>query len=91
MMHIALLFASQFICVLLLVMQSINNNHGRRRLAFITSIGIGIAQIISFKLLPDADVSEVIAWVTAGPLANSAATWLKRHDVSRIEQLRSGK
>lgn len=84
-----LLFSSQFVVVLLLVTQSINNNHGRQTLAAFTSIGIGIAQIATFKLLPDANLTEMIAWVSAGPIANIAAQWIKRHDIARIRALRS--
>lgn len=87
-MNEALLFGSQFVCVLLLVVQSINNNHGHALLGAITSIGIGIAQIATFKLLPSADVSEMIAWVAAGPCANVAAQWIKRHDIAKIRRLR---
>mgnify|MGYP001331388515 CR=1 FL=1 len=86
-MNELLLFGSQFVCVLLLVVQSINNNHGRAWLGAVTSVGIGIAQIATFKLLPSADVSEMIAWVAAGPAANVAAQWIKRHDIAKIQRL----
>jgi len=86
--HVALLFLSQFICVLLLVVQSVNNNHGHRRLAALTSVGIGITQIATFRLLPGADIWETSAWLAAGPIANYAAQWLKRKDISRIVALR---
>lgn len=82
-----LLFSSQFICVTLLVVQSINNNHGRTWLGALTSVGIGIAQIASFRLLPEASMSEMVAWVAAGPAANLAAQWIKRHDIDKIRRL----
>mgnify|MGYP006921347207 CR=1 FL=1 len=83
----ALLFLSQFFTVLLLVIQSQNNVHGHKVLGAVTSVGIGIAQIATFKLLPSADVSEMIAWVAAGPAANVAAQWIKRHDIAKIRRL----
>lgn len=86
-MNELLLFGSQFVCVLLLVVQSINNNHGRAFLGALTSVGIGIAQILTFKLLPSADWSEMVAWVAAGPAANVAAQWIKRHDIAKIRRL----
>ena len=86
-MSAAILFASQFVTVLLLVVQSINNNHGRQWLGAITSVGIGIAQIATFKLLPDASLTDAIAWIAAGPAANLAAQWLKRHDIAKIRRL----
>lgn len=82
------LFASQFICVLLLVVQSVNNNHGHVWHGAATSIGIGIAQIATFKLLPEANATEMLAWVAAGPVANVAAQWIKRHDIAHIKALR---
>ena len=53
-MNELILFGSQFVTVMLLVVQSINNNHGRILLGAITSVGIGIAQIATFRLLPEA-------------------------------------
>jgi hypothetical protein len=87
-MNLLILFLSQFVCIFLLVVQSINNNHGRRRLAAITSVGIGITQIASYKLLPGADGWEVVAWLAAGPAANWCAQWIKRKDIALIEGLR---
>lgn len=87
-MNELLLFGSQYVTVLLLVMQSISNNHGRRYLAAFTSIGIGLAQIATFKLLPGANVSEAIAWIAAGPSANLTAQWIMRRDIARVRSLR---
>jgi predicted MFS family arabinose efflux permease len=82
-----LLFSSQFVVVLLLVVQSINNNHGRVMLGAFTSLFIGVAQIATFKLLPDASWSEAIAWIAAGPVANVVAQWIKRKDIEKIRRL----
>lgn len=86
-MNEAALFLSQFVTVMLLVVQSINNNHGRGALAALTSIGIGAAQLVSWKLLPGASWSEAVAWIAAGPAANIAAQWIKRHDIAKIRRL----
>lgn len=82
-----LLFVSQFVVVLLLVVQSINNNHGRIFWGAVTSLFIGIAQIATFKLLPDASWTQAAAWVAAGPLANVVAQWIKRKDIEKIRRL----
>ena len=82
-----ILFASQYITVLLLVTQSISNNHGRRATAALTSVGIGVCQIATFKLLPGAGLSEAAALIAAGPLANLTAQWLMRHDIAKIRAL----
>lgn len=81
------LFTSQYVCVLLLVMQSINNNHGRTAMAMLTSVGIGVVQLLNFKLLPDATWTEMLAWLIAGPLGNASAQWVKRHDIAKIRSL----
>jgi hypothetical protein len=83
----AILFASQFVTVALLVIQSQNNVHGHFWLAAGTSVLIGVAQVATFKLLPTADASELVAWIAAGPFANMFAQWVKRHDISKIRRL----
>lgn len=87
-MNELLLFFSQTICVTLLVVQSVNNNHGRVLLGALTSVGIGLAQIATFKLLPSASLTEMAAWVAAGPVANFIAQWIKRGDIDKIRRLR---
>jgi hypothetical protein len=87
-MNELLLFFSQTICVTLLVVQSINNNHGRVLLGALTSIGIGLTQIATFKLLPGASMTEMAAWIAAGPVANLLAQWIKRGDIDKIRNLR---
>lgn len=83
-----LLFVSQFVVVALLVIQSQNNTHGRFWMAAWTSLAIGVAQLLTFKLLPTAGWSEMLAWVAAGPFANMFAQWVKRHDIAKIKRLR---
>jgi hypothetical protein len=51
-------------------------------------MGIGVAQLVTFRLLPDATWSEAAAWVAAGPLANMAAQYVKRHDIAKIKRLK---
>lgn len=82
------LFASSFLTVLLLVIQSINNNHGYMGRAFWTSFGIGGAQLLLYRLMPDASVTEIAAYLLGGPIGNVAAQWLRRHDIARIKALR---
>ena len=62
-------------------------HHGRLLLGMLTSVGIGVAQIATFRLLPTASTSEMIAWIAAGPVANLAAQWIKRHDIEKIRRL----
>ena len=43
--------------------------------AVITSLGIGIAQITLWRLVPSADVLEIIATLAGGPCGIVAAMW----------------
>lgn len=82
-----ILFVSATVSVTLLVVQSINNNHGRAVLAFFTSIAIGLSQVYLYKLMANASASEVVAFVAGGPAGNLIAQWIKRHDVAKIKEL----
>lgn len=70
------LFASQFILVMLLGMQSLNTNNGHHLAAFVTSLGIGGFSLVLYKALPDASISEAIAYLLGGPFGILAAMWL---------------
>ena len=56
------LFASSFLVVLLLGLQSLNVNNGHFILAALTSFGIGSMQMVMFKLAPHATWSEIAAF-----------------------------
>lgn len=62
-----ILFISAFVLVFTLGVQSLNVNNGHRWMAAFTSIFIGGSQIVMFKLAPNADWSEIIAFVSGGP------------------------
>lgn len=86
-MNELILFLSATVSVTLLVVQSVNNNHGRWLLSMVTSIGIGISQLALYKLLPGASTPEIVAWIAGGPVGNMIAQYLKRHDIDRIRRL----
>ena len=74
MTHLAL-FIGAFATVFLLGIQQ-QNVIGRHYLAaIITSLGIGIAQITLWRLVPSADVMEIIATLAGGPCGIVAAMW----------------
>lgn len=75
MTHIALFF-SAFFTVFLLGFQQQNVAAGHYRSAMITSIGIGSAQIFLWRLVPDANATEIIATLLGGPLGIVAAMWV---------------
>lgn len=87
MLNELMIFFSQGLVVSLLVIQSVNNNHGRTTLAAITSLMIGLTQIVMWKLMPNASWSEIAAFVIAGPAGNVLAQWVKRKDIDKIRRL----
>lgn len=62
------LFCSTFALVFALGLQSLNVNGGHYRAAFVTSALIGIANLVLFKLAPDANGVEIAAYLAGGPL-----------------------
>jgi hypothetical protein len=70
------LFASTFMLVMLLGMQSLNTNGGHYKAAFFTSFGIGASNLVLFKLAPDANTTEMAAYLLGGPFGILAAMWL---------------
>ncbi|HSD36113.1 MAG TPA: hypothetical protein VLC92_01310 [Rhodocyclaceae bacterium] len=69
----ALLFASTFLLVFFLGLQSRNVNSHQYRAAFFTSFGIGISQLILYKLAPSAGALEIAAYLLGGPFGIVAA------------------
>ena len=67
------LFASTYILVMALGLQSLNVNGGHYRAAFLTSSIIGASNLVLYKLAPDANAIEIAAYLTGGPLGIMAA------------------
>jgi hypothetical protein len=70
------IFASTFAVVMLLGLQSLNVNGGHHIAAFTTSFGIGTANLVLFKLVPDASVTEMLAYLLGGPFGILLAMWI---------------
>lgn len=75
-MTILALFASSFILVLALGLQSLNVNNGHYWAAAFTSLFIGSSQLVLFKLAPDSNMLEMVAFVSGGPLGITASMWM---------------
>ena len=72
--HITL-FLSSFVTVFLLGAQQ-KNVHGNHYLAaIITSFGIGGAQIFLWRLVPDANATQICATLLGGPVGIVTAMW----------------
>ncbi len=61
------LFASTFAVVFALGLQSLNVNGGHYVAAFITSFAIGASQLVLYKLVPHANLVQVLAYLAGGP------------------------
>lgn len=61
------LFASTFVLVFALGLQSLNVNGGHYLAAFITSFFIGASNLVLFKLAPNASPTEMAAYLLGGP------------------------
>lgn len=61
------LFASCYALVFFLGLQSLNVNRGHYVAAFFTSFGIGVGNLVLFKLAPDASGIEIAAYLAGGP------------------------
>jgi hypothetical protein len=82
-----LLLASTFILVFALGFQSLNVNGGHYWLAFLTSLVIGVANLVLFKLAPNATTSEMAAFLSGGPFGIVASMWVHRRFVGRERQV----
>ena len=88
-MTIALLFASTYVLVFALGLQSLNVNGGHTAAAFWTSLAIGGANLVLFKLAPDASGAEIAAYLAGGPLGIVSA--MRAHPfVVRFYKRRAG-
>ncbi len=64
----AALFASTFFLVFFLGLQSQVVRDGRYAVAFINSLFIGAANLVLFKLAPNASATEIASYLIGGPL-----------------------
>lgn len=70
-----LIFASTFTLVFALGFQSLNVNNGHYKAAFFTSLAIGLANLVLFKTVPQADALDIAAYLIAGPFAIVASMY----------------
>jgi hypothetical protein len=69
------LFASTFMLVAALGLQSLNVNGGHYKAAFLCSFVIGVGQMILLKLGPNASPSEIAAYLCGGPVGIVFSMW----------------
>jgi hypothetical protein len=85
-MNEAILFTSTYVLVFALGLQSLNVNGGYYRAAFITSFFIGVSQMLLLKLGPNANITEVAAYLAGGPLGIISSMWAHRHFAKKPNQ-----
>jgi hypothetical protein len=78
-----LLFVSAFASVFALGFQSLNVNGGHYLAAAMTSFVIGIGHLALYRMMPDAGLSEIVAYLCGGPLGITASMWVHRRTLGR--------
>lgn len=78
-----LLFSSSFAAVFALGFQSLNVNQGHYLAAAATSLAIGAAHVALYRLMPDASLTQMVAYLAGGPLGITASMWAHRRTVGR--------
>ena len=77
------IFFSTFVLVFALGFQSLNVNNGHYKAAGLTSLAIGISNLVLFKTVPQADLMQILAYLIAGPLAIMSSMWAHRKWMKR--------
>ena len=78
-----LLFGSTFALVFALGMQSLNVNGGHYKAAFINSFLIGASNLVLFKVVPHADVAEMLAYLFGGPFGIITSMWVHGRTIGK--------
>lgn len=78
-----LVFASTFATVFGLGFQSQNVNQGHYLAAAVTSLFIGGSSLVLYKVLPEANVPQSIAYLAGGVTGILAAMWAHRRTLGR--------
>ena len=81
------LFVSTFAVVFALGFQSLNVNGGHYWCAFFTSFAISGSNLVLFKLAPNANLAECIAYMGGGPFGIVASMWAHRRWIGTKRQL----
>lgn len=72
-MTAALVFASTFLAVFTLGLQSLNVNQGERLMATLTSVAIGTGHIFLYKVMPHSGIPELLGYYAGGIVGINAS------------------
>lgn len=78
-----ILFFSAFLSVFALGFQSLNVNGGHYLAAGLTSFVIGVGHIALYRLVPEADMSELLAYLLGGPIGITSSMWVHKRTVGK--------
>lgn len=78
-----LIFLSTFATVFALGFQSLNVNGGHYRAAFLNSFFIAAGNLAILKLVPDASLIQMAAYMLGGPLGITASMWAHARTIGR--------
>ena len=78
-----ILFSSAFVSVFALGFQSLNVNGGHYVAAVITSFAIGAGHIALYRLMPDATLIQMAAFMLGGPLGIVSSMFVHRRTVGK--------
>lgn len=79
----AALFASTFVTVFALGLQSQNVVGGHYVAAFVTSFVIGGASLVLYRYLPDPTPTQVFAYLCGGATGIVSSMWIHRRTIGR--------
>lgn len=82
-MNELVLFVSSFVAVFALGLQSLNVNGGHVLAAFLTSFLIGGSQFFLYRLMPQASLTEIAAFLLGGPFGIVASMWFHRRTIGK--------
>jgi hypothetical protein len=77
-LHALLCFASTYVAVFALGLQSLNVNQGHYWAAAGTSLLIGGGHIALYKFMPGAELAEVIGYLAGGVAGITSSMWFHR-------------
>jgi hypothetical protein len=77
-LKVLLCFASTYVAVFALGLQSLNVNQGHYLAAAGTSLLIGLGHIALYKFMPGAELGEVIGYLAGGVAGITSSMWFHR-------------
>lgn len=78
-----IVFASTYVSVFTLGLQSLNVNQGRYWAAAATSLGIGAGHVFLYRFMPEADLLQLIGYFAGGVTGITSSMWVHARTLGR--------